>query len=164
VAAGNGVRGQDHKGGLPRGTIPDADEQGVIVEIKDTATLEARFQIRLESLYARLTGRPLWIVTRGGAKVDQDVTDSAEQTGGGVLYRTGPNSYEDGNGNPVQIGPGMKVSGYQPSSTGGTGSSGAGQADPASPSASVNPAPAPVEPDPDPVDPDPDPDPIDPFP
>jgi hypothetical protein len=151
------------KGGLPRGTIPDAEGPGYIVEIKDTATLEARFQIRLESLYARVTGRPLWIITRGGAKVDQDVTDSAEQTGGGVLYRTGPNSYEDGNGNPVQIGPGMKVSGYQPSSTGGTGS-GTGSADPAAPSAPVNPAPAPVEPDPDPVDPDPDPDPIDPLP
>ena len=148
------------KGGLPRGTIPDADEQGFIVEIKDTANLQARFQIRLESLYARTTGRPLWIVTRAGAKVDQNVVDNAEQTGGGVIYRTGPNTYEDGNGNPVQISPGMKVSGYQPTSTGGTGS-GTGPADPAAPSTPVNPAPAPVEPDPDPVDPDPDP--VDPF-
>jgi uncharacterized protein YukE len=160
---GTAFEGKYTKGGQPRGTIPDADEQGFIVEIKDTATLEARFQIRLESLYARLTGKPMWVITRAGAKVDQDVVDNAEQTGGGVIYRTGPNTYEDGNGNPVQIGPGMKVSGYQPSSTGGTGS-GTGQADPAAPSAPVNPAPAPVEPDPDPVDPDPDPDPIDPLP
>jgi uncharacterized protein YukE len=157
---GTAFEGKTTKGGLPRGTIPDADEQGFIVEIKDTANLQARFQIRLESLYARVTGRPLWIVTRAGAKVDQNVVDNAEQTGGGVIYRTGPNTYEDGNGNPVQISPGMKVSGYQPTSTGGTGS-GAGQADPTAPGAPVNPAPAPVEPDPDPVDPDPDP--VDPF-
>jgi uncharacterized protein YukE len=163
---GTAFEGKTTRGGLPRGTIPDADEPGFIVEIKDTATLEARFQIRLESLYARLTGRPLWIVTRGGAKVDQDVVDNAEQTGGGVIYRTGPNSYEDGNGNPVQIGPGMKVSGYQPTSTGGTGGS-PGPTDPNAPSAPVNPAPPPepTEPDPDPVDPDPDPvDPVDPIP
>ena len=157
---GTAFENKTTKGGLPRGTIPDADEQGFIVEIKDTANLQARFQIRLESLYARVTGRPLWIVTRAGAKVDQNVVDNAEQTGGGVIYRTGPNTYEDGNGNPVQISPGMKVSGYQPTSTGGTGS-GAGPADPAAPSTPVNPAPAPVEPDPDPVDPDPDP--VDPF-
>jgi hypothetical protein len=105
----------------------------------------------------------MWVVTRAGAKVDQNVVDNAEQTGGGVIYRTGPNTYEDGNGNPVQIGPGMKVSGYQPSSTGGTGS-GTGPADPAAPSTPANPAPAPVQPDPDPVDPDPDPEPIGPVP
>jgi uncharacterized protein YukE len=160
---GTALNGKTTKGGQPRGTIPDADEQGFIVEIKDTANLQARFQIRLEALYARTTGKPMWVVTRAGAKVDQSVVDAAEQTGGGVIYRTGPNTYEDGNGNPVQIGPGMKVSGYQPSSTGGTGG-GTGSADPAAPSAPVNPAPAPVEPDPDPVDPDPDPDPIDPLP
>ncbi len=157
---GTAFEGKTTKGGLPRGTIPDADEPGYIVEIKNTATLEARFQIRLESLYARITNRPLWIITRGGAKVNQDVVDNAEQTNGGVIYRTGPNTYEDGNGNPVQIGPGMKVSGYQPSSTGGTGG-GAGPADPAAPSAPVNPAPAPAGPDPDPVDPDPEP--VEPF-
>jgi hypothetical protein len=100
----------------------------------------------------------------------QDAVAASEQwrgeAAGGVIYRTGPNSYEDGNGNPVQIGPGMKVSGYQPTSTQGTGGS-PGAADPSAPSAPVNPAPpaASGEPDPDPVDPDPDPvDPVDPVP
>ncbi len=116
-------------------------------------------------MYARVTGRPLWVITRSGANVDQSVVDNAEQTGGGVLYRTGPNSYEDGYGNPVQVGPGMKVSGYQPSSAGGTGGglgAGQGPADPGAPASPVNPDPAPVEPVPAPVDPV-EPDPIDPF-
>lgn len=163
---GSAFEGKTTKGGLPRGTIPDADEPGFVVEIKDTGSLEARFQIRLESLYARTTGRPLWIVTRVGAKVDQAVADSAEQTGGGVIYRTGPNSYQDGNGNPVQIGPGMRVSGYQPTSSGGTGGGsvgGQGPTDPGAPSAPVNPDPAPVAPDPVPVDPVGPGDPIDPL-
>lgn len=153
---GSAFEGKTTKGGLPRGTIPDADEPGFIVEIKDAGSLEARFQIRLESMYARTTGRPLWVVTRAGANVDQSVVDNAEQTGGGVIYRTGPNSYEDGNGNPVQIGPGMKVSGYQPTSSGGTGGgsvSGQGPTDPGAPSSPVNPDPAPVAPAPAPVDP-----------
>ncbi|HTS95946.1 MAG TPA: hypothetical protein VMI33_04955 [Streptosporangiaceae bacterium] len=163
---GTAFEGKTTKGGLPRGTIPDADEPGFIVEIKDTATLQARFQIRLESLYARVTGRPLWVVTRGGARVDQSVVDNAEQTGGGVIYRTGPNSYEDGNGNPVQIGPGMRVTGYQPSSSGGSGGGSVGSqgpTDPGAPSTPVDPDPAPVAPDPGPVDPVGPGDPIDPF-
>ncbi len=163
---GSAFEGKTTAGGLPRGIIPDSQGSGYIVEIKDTANLQARFQIRLESLYARVTGRPLWVVTRGGANVDQSVVDNAEQTGGGVLYRTGPNSYEDGNGNPVQIGPGMKVSGYQPSSAGGAGGSmggGQGPADPGAPGAPVNPDPAPVAPEPAPVDPVGPEDPVDPF-
>jgi hypothetical protein len=50
--------------------------------------------------------------------------------------------------------PGMKMSGYQPTSTGGTGGS-PGPTDPSAPSVPVNPAPPadPGEPDPDPVDP-----------
>jgi hypothetical protein len=163
---GTAFEGKTTKGGLPRGTIPDSEGDGYIVEIKDVGSLQARFQIRLESMYARITGRPLWVITRAGAKVDQSVVDNAEQTGGGVIYRTGPNSYEDGNGNPVQIGPGMKVSGYQPTSSGGTGGgsvSEQGPTDPGAPSAPVNPDPAPVAPDPAPVDPVEPGDPVDPF-
>jgi uncharacterized protein YukE len=155
---GSAFEGRTTSGGLPRGIIPDSQGPGYIVEVKDTANLQARFQIRLESLYARVTGRPLWIVTRAGAQVDQSVVDNAEQTGGGVLYRTGPNAYQDGNGNPVQISSGsMKVSGYQPSSSGGiagdTGGGGQAPVDPGAPSAPVNPDPAPVAPDPVPVEP-----------
>ena len=163
---GTAFEGKTTKGGLPRGTIPDAEGDGYIVEIKDVGSVQARFQIRLESMYARITGRPLWVITRDGAKVDQSVIDNAEQTGGGVITRTGPNSYEDPDGNPVQIGPGMKVTGYQPSSSGGAGGGsvgGQGPTDPGAPSTPVNPDPAPVEPDPAPVDPVDPGDPIDPF-
>ncbi len=154
---GTAFEGKTTKGGLPRGTIPDADDPNYIVEIKDTGNLQARFQIRIESLYARTSGKPLWVVTRSGANVDPAVVRSTEQTGGGVIYRTGPNTYEDGNGNPVQIGPGMKVTGYQPSSSGGAGGGGtvggSQPAGPSGPSAPVNPDPAPADPDPAPVDP-----------
>jgi hypothetical protein len=165
---GTAFEGRTTPGGAPKGTIPDAEGPGYVVEIKDTTSLQNRFQIRLESYYARATGRPLWIITKSGAKVDQSVINNAEATRGGVVYRTGPNSYEDGNGNPVKIDPGMKVSGYTPSSTGGTGSGNVGGSaptnpDPSGPSAPVNPDPAPVDPDPAPVEPVDPVDPIDPI-
>lgn len=100
-------------GGLAKGTIPDAQGSGYLVEIKDTTKMSARFQIRLEEAYASETGRPLWIVVRQGTKVSPDVIGRAEGTGGGVLYRTAPGSYQDGDGNPVQVGPNMQVHGYQ---------------------------------------------------
>jgi hypothetical protein len=160
---GSAFEGKTTKGGLPRGTIPDADEAGpggYIVEIKGTTSLTARFQIRLEDLYAQISGRPLWVIAPKGAEVSEEVVARAERTGGGVLYRTGPNRYEDGNGNQVQVGKGMRVSGYQPAKSGGDPAE-AGQT-PGEPSAPVNPAPAgpgpavpdPVEPDPDPIGPE----------
>lgn len=139
---GTPFEGRTTLGGLAKGTIPDAQGPGSIVEIKDVSNLSARFQIRLEELNAQLTGRELWIVVRGGAKVSDDVTLRAERTGGGVLYRTGPSSYTDPQGNPVRIDPGMKVSGYQRVTDPPPAP------DPGAPSAPVDPAPAPepVEP------------------
>jgi hypothetical protein len=59
---------------------------------------------RLEELYAQLTGRPRWIVVPKGAEVSENVVVRTEGTSGGALCHTGPNSYADGNGNPVQTG------------------------------------------------------------
>jgi hypothetical protein len=66
--------------------------------------------------------------------------NNAQSTGGGVIYRNGPNDYVDGQGNPVKISSDGTVTGYKPTSTGGTGgSASAGSGEPAEP---VNPNPA----------------------
>lgn len=125
--------------GLARGVIPDSETPNGIFEIKDVTSVQGRFQIRLETEYARITGRPLWVIAKGGAKVDNSVVDNAQSTGGGVIYRNGPNDYVDGQGNPVKISSNGTVTGYNPTQTGGSGSaSGA----PSAPSEPVNPNPA----------------------
>lgn len=167
---GTAFEGRTTASGLPKGTTPDAMEDGpdgYIVEIKgyNGSSVTARFQIRLEEYYAQATGQPMWVVAPKGAEVSDSVIARAEGTGGGVLYRVGPNQYEDPNGNPVQVGSGMKVSGYQPT-TGVPSSASGGTSDPGAPSTPVSPSstgPAPGPADPvgpdDPVDPG-DPDPI----
>lgn len=145
------VPGKLTKGGQPRGAIPDSlsGSDNYVVELKNVSSLSARTQIRIEAAYARLTGSRYWVVVPKDAKVNDNVTDLAEQTGGGVIYRTdagnGKITYEDPSGNPVQIGPKMQVSGYQPSTTGpGSGSPGAGPpaatSDPQAPSQPVDPS------------------------
>jgi uncharacterized protein YukE len=168
---------------LAKGTIPDSvqlSQGGYVVEIKySTETVEARFQIRLEEMLAGANGVPFWVIVSKDAQVTPEVLARSEVTGGGVLVRAGPNTYTDVNGNPVKVGPGMKVTGYRPITTGGsggsTGSTGSpGPSDPQAPAQPVDPAdttgPAPAGPAapgvPDgPVEPgDPVVDPIDPLP
>jgi hypothetical protein len=171
---------------LAPGTIPDAARLtpgGYVVEIKLSNTIvDADFQIRLEQMLAGANGVPFWVVVSKDAHVTSEVLARAEITGGGVLVRTGPNSYTDLNGNPVQVGAGMKVTGYQPTTTGGAGGTtgstvspgSSGTSDPQAPAQPVDPADttgqapaAPAAPDvPDgPVEPgDPVVDPIDPIP
>jgi hypothetical protein len=69
------------------------------------------------------SGRPLWVIVSGRSRPAHRVHDIAEGTGGGVLFRTGPGTYADPRGNPVQIGPGMQVTGYtqwRPDDAGGS--------------------------------------------
>ncbi len=135
-------------GGQPRGTIPDALAEGpggYVVEIKgyNAESVSARFQIRLGSLFAQTNNLPYYVIAPKDVKVSSSVIRLTERTGGGVLYRTGPNSYEDPSGNPVQVGPGMKVTGYQARTTGGSGGSSGTtgtSGDPQAPSEPVNPA------------------------
>lgn len=138
------IPGKVTAGGLPKGTTPDSVEEtpgGYVVEVKGySGTVSYRTQIEMEELLAQSTGNPMWVIIKSGGSVTPQVLKAAEGTGGGVLVRTGPNQYEDLNGNPVQVGPGMKVSGYQPSTTGGSGAgTGAGPSDPGAPSEPVNP-------------------------
>jgi hypothetical protein len=137
------------------------------LEVKGTESQVARFQQRLQAEYARQTGRPLWIIKRAGTPANDSVTQLAENTRGGVIYRTGPNTYVDGNGNPVQVtydetSKTLTVNGYTRSTPPGGGPDPANIAppDPYAPSEPVNPEIAeggagatPVEPGGEPIEP-----------
>jgi hypothetical protein len=156
--------------GLAKGTTPDGLGSNFLLEIKGTDSQTVRFQLRLMSQYAKLSGRPMWMIKQGTNKVTDNLRDLAEGTGGGVIYRTAAGQYQDADGNPVTVSYDkatnkLEVTGYQPSG-------GASAADPSSVAAPDGDAPAaPVDPsiadppvDPvDPVDPIGPEDPIDPI-
>jgi hypothetical protein len=108
-------------GGLAKGTIPDVTQPGSILEIKGGANVKDSFQLRLQVRWARITGRPLWIITRSGSEVSESVVRGAESTGGGVIYRSGPGEYQDRTENKGSAkmdlkagGNKLSVSGYRP--------------------------------------------------
>jgi uncharacterized protein YukE len=148
----------------PKGIIPDSlDENpnGYVVEIKGyTSEVQFRSQIQAEAQLASQDGVPYWVIVQNGATVSPRVIQAAEGTGGGVLVRTGANTYTNLNGQPVNIGQGMKVTDYKPVMPN------QGTSDPQAPSDPVNPSdtgPEPADPG-GPGDPggggDPDPDPF----
>ncbi|HEY6492216.1 MAG TPA: DNA cytosine methyltransferase, partial [Trebonia sp.] len=101
-------------GGRTRqGIVPDSTGPGYLVEIKGQGKVTAMRQIRLEHALAKRAGQKLWIITRAGARVNSKVSDLAEDTGGGVLFRLESGTYQDTHGNEVTIAPGMQVTGYQ---------------------------------------------------
>jgi DNA (cytosine-5)-methyltransferase 1 len=101
-------------GGRTRqGIVPDSTGPGYLVEIKGQGKVTAMRQIRLEHALAKRAGQKLWIITRAGARVNSKVSDLAEDTGGGVLFRLESGTYQDPHGNEVTIAPGMQVTGYQ---------------------------------------------------
>lgn len=89
---GTAFEGRTSQGGLPRGTTPDAMEdgsEGYIVEIKGySGSVTARFQFRLEQLLASTTGRPLWVIAPKDANVSPSVVKAPRRPGAGCC--TGP--------------------------------------------------------------------------
>jgi hypothetical protein len=133
-------------GGQAKGTTPDGQGDNFLLEIKGTDSETVRFQLRLQAKLAELTGRPLWVIKQGGKPATDNLVRLTEQTEGGVLYRTGPNTYVDGNGNPVQVtydeaSNTLQVQGYTRSTPPGGGAvpTDAAPPDPDTPSAPVDP-------------------------
>jgi hypothetical protein len=133
-------------GGQAKGTTPDGLGSNFILEVKGTDSQTVRFQLRLQAHLAEQSGRPLWIINKAGKPVTDNLVELAEGTRGGVLYRTGPNTYVDGNGNPVQVTydkgtDTLQVRGYTPSTSSGAGAGPTDIAppDPDAPAAPVDP-------------------------
>jgi hypothetical protein len=136
--------------GQAKGTTPDGQGDNFILEIKGTDSQTIRFQLRLQALYARQTGRPLWVIKQGGKPVTDSLVKLTERAKGGVIYRTGPGRYVDGHGNPVQVTYNkdtntLDVQGYVPSTQSAGSGGGADPTDvvptpdPDAPSAPVDP-------------------------
>ena len=159
--------------GLAKGTTPDGMGSDFLLEIKGTDSQTVRFQLRLMSQYAKLSGRPMWMIKQGTNKVTDNLRDLAESTNGGVIYRTAAGQYQDANGNPVTVSydkttDKLDVTGYQRSGgasaadpSGVAAPDAEAPADPVDPSV-VDPPVAPVGPG-DPVDPIVPGDPVDPI-
>lgn len=135
--------------GQPTGTTPDAMGDDYIVEVKDTSVgVSLTSQIRAQLRLADETGNPLWLVVSPRTAVTQPAVASVQETGGGVVVRTGENSFADyASGQPVTpvrvTEGGADSFAFVPSAA---GNATAGPPDPGAPTAPVDPSPGVVAP------------------